>query len=159
METIPNAMSTIIEPFVNVPTDSKENPILSVLDILVKKMTIVKQTKNVVQTKYVEIHVWSKVLVDQMHNAELQIEWLIVLVHLVIMEMPNSNASQERQISVHRTRADRTAGAKTLRGVTSVFVLRGVRVIRANDVCVNKLNSGRTRVKTLFAENTRSASR
>lgn len=66
---------------------------------------------------------------------------------------------QERQISVHRTRADRTAGAKTLRGVTSVFVLRDARVIRANDVYVNKLNSDRTRVKTSFAENTRSASR
>lgn len=94
METIPNVMSTIIEPFVSVPTGSKENPILSVLDILVTKMTIVKQTKNVVQTKYVETHVWSKVLVDQMHNVELRIEWLIVLVHLGIMEMPNSNASQ-----------------------------------------------------------------
>lgn len=66
---------------------------------------------------------------------------------------------QERQISVHRTRADRTADAKTLRGVTSVFVLRDVLVIRANDVYANKLNSGRTRVKTSFAENTRSASR
>jgi hypothetical protein len=94
VETIPNVMSTIIEPFVCVPTDSRENPILDVLDILVTRMMIVRQTKNVVLTKYVEIHVWSKVLVDQMHNVELQIEWLIVRVHLDIMEMLNSNASQ-----------------------------------------------------------------
>jgi len=94
VETIPNVMSTIIEPFVCVPTDSRENPILNVLDILVTRMMIVRQTKNVVLTKYVEIHVWSKVLVDQMHNVELQIEWLIVRVHLDIMEMLNSNASQ-----------------------------------------------------------------
>ena len=94
VETIPNVMSTIIELFACVPTGSRENQILNVLDILVKKMTIVRQVKNVVPTKYVEIHVWSKVPVDQMHNVELQIEWLIARVHLGIMEMLNSNASQ-----------------------------------------------------------------
>jgi len=94
VETIQNVMSTIIELFVCVPTGSKENRILNVSDILVTRMMIVRRTRNVVPIKYAEIHVWSKVLVDQMHNVGLQIEWLIVRAHLGIMEILNSNASK-----------------------------------------------------------------
>jgi hypothetical protein len=66
---------------------------------------------------------------------------------------------QERPISVRRTRADRTADAKTLPGVTSAFALLVVQVTQANDVYANKLNSGRTRARTSFAESTHSANR
>jgi len=87
-------MSTIIEQFASVPMGSRENQILNVLDILVPRMTIVRRTKYAVQTKFVEIRVWSKVPADQMHNVELRIEWLIVHARLDIMEMLNLNASQ-----------------------------------------------------------------
>jgi hypothetical protein len=94
VEIIRNVMSMIIELFACVLMGSRENRILNVSGILVTRMTIVRQTRNVVQTKFVEIRVWSKVLADQMHNVELRIEWLIVRAHLGIMEMLNSNASQ-----------------------------------------------------------------
>jgi len=94
VETIRNVMLTIIKLFACVPTGSRENRILNVSGILVTRMTTVRRTRNAVQTKFVEIRVWSKVPADQMHNVELRIEWLIVRVRLDIMEMLNLNASQ-----------------------------------------------------------------
>lgn len=94
VETIRNVMSTIIELFACVPMGSRENLTLNASDILATRMKIVRQARNAVPTKYVEIHVWSKVPAGQMRNAELRIEWLIVHAHLGIMEMLNSNASQ-----------------------------------------------------------------
>lgn len=89
VERILNVTLTITKLFVCALMDSKENQILNARDILVIKMTIVRRIRNVVSIKFVEILVWSKELVDPMHSAKSQIEWLIVPVLLGIMEMLN----------------------------------------------------------------------
>lgn len=86
-ERILNVTLTITKLFVCALMGTKENQILNAQDILVIKMMIVRRIKSVVPTKFVEILVWNKELVDPMHNVELQIEWLIVPVLLGIMEM------------------------------------------------------------------------
>lgn len=90
---IPNVALTTIELYACVLMDSKENLMLNAFDILVIRTMTARQIKNVVQIKCVEIHVWSKVLVDQMHNVESQTKWLIVLAHLGITEIRNLNVN------------------------------------------------------------------
>lgn len=90
----PNVTSPITELFACAQMDSKENQILNASDILVITMMIVRRIRSVVPKKYAKIHVWNKVLVDQMLNAGLQTEWLFVHVRLDIMEMLNLSANQ-----------------------------------------------------------------